>query len=151
MFTYPPPTATQLQHFRGLVGQFKHSRSEAAFLWYFIILGVCAGSFTVGASWRFWKTDHDLRASSILAVAGLALLTLSIIICARRMGIVYCFTNGILTEVSSSGRVRWQESLTTLNTYRVTTSRGFTTLKLKWESHSRTIELVGALEKAMGR
>ena len=151
MFRYPPADAEHIRRIRAIEGDFSHSRAEQFFIWFFVLICTCTGAFVIGTA-VYLRTTMDLyRPVWPLVMVGLALIAIGLFIFIRRAGVIYRFRSGTIMEISSSGKVRWEESLAGLETYVETRNyRSISTLKLKWGSHSRTIELMQSLEKALG-
>jgi hypothetical protein len=152
VFTRPPPSHLYVRRLQSLNAEFSHGRSEALTLWFFVLVSICGGAFAVGTAVYLRRTMDFYRPLWPITVVGVAFVVLGLFVFVRRVGVIYRFQSGTLTEISGSGKVRWQESLEDLETYlESSSSRGMSTLKLKWRTHSRTIELMDSLSQALYR
>jgi hypothetical protein len=148
--THNPPD-DPVQRLRTLSGVYRRSRGEELFVLFGITVGLCAGAYLLGAAVAGFYTSRRMEVNAALAAAGLVITVVAVYVLSQRKGVSYRLESGRLSEISSSGRIRWEEDLSALVSLRrpVGVVPSMPILALQWASHSRRIELFDSLSKAL--
>ena len=134
---------------QGLNGMYRRSWMEELWVRTWITLTLLGGVFGIAFALYAWANSQTNPGTVIIGIFGSAFLALGLYGYDRRIGVHFRIEFCRLSELGPKGAERWVEDLNGLASMSLWMHGGMVALRLRWPTHTRTIELPTSLYRAI--